>query len=492
MTLPASAHRPGRRETLVAGAALAVLWLALWLAGYPRPNVDDGFFSGAAIELATTGRLYNPWIQGWFGYLPGAHADKFLIQPPLFPLMQAAWLKVFGVSTASLTAWGCSVGWATSCITWQLFRRVGAGAVAAGLAVVVLGSAMLFRGLRPEPLALLCTVGSQYCLLRWRTSPGWLAGGLLGSAAVICHPLWLILVVPATLVQIFHLRGTAAPWRGPLAGLAAGIGLAGGGLVVGLGADFMPFVNDLGIHARFVAPTGTRLGIFLRHFSVGYDFYVNLAVVTLAIGCLGWSRPVAWPAILGWLGLLGLGFFLYAAQSTLYLVLTGALLPLLGFTRQPGWRRALGFAPAVILASWYLAQHTLQCLADRQHDARPQRGAVLAYLAEARPDQVLFDTTTLRTIFDYRPPPGAQDLGWAWSPGRSDRWWSPRHLASRDLWVANPVWSHVRLPDEAYRHRFMLGGRALASVRSSQALLLVLGADLPAPRGLPFIRSASR
>lgn len=485
---PSNGPRPGQAETLRAGAILAAIWLALWLGGYPRPNVDDGFFAGAGIHLAETGRLNNPWITGWMGWLPGVHADRFLLQPPLYPLVLAGWLMLAGISTASLTGFGCSLGLASSLAVWVLFRRLSSSAAAAWLAAGVVGAWLLFRGLRPESLALLLVVTGQLALLHPRGPAGWFLGGMLGSAAVLAHPFWVVLVVPGTLLQITGPGAGPAPGR-HLGSLAAGIVLVAGAFVLGLGDNYRPFIQDLTAHVRFVAPAGDQLKVFLAHFQVGYDFYRNLIVVGLALLCLLWGGRSAWTAGLAWLGVQLLGFYLYAAQSAMFLILLAGLVPLLLCPRQAGWRRRLHFAPALILLAWYGAQHSLQWLADRQHDHRARREDVLAYLAANVPSQVVFDATTLRTVFDYRPPAGAVDLPWAWSPGRADRWWSPDHLAARDCWVVNPVWSRNQLPREAGRNRLVLLGRTFESVRSSRALLLVIGPGLREPRGLPFIVS---
>ena len=482
-------------ERRVVAGVLTALWLVLWLGGYPRPNVDDSFFTGAGIHLATTGHLANPWIAGWMGFLDNVRPDKFLLQPPLYPVVLAGWIKMFGVSTASLTGFGCAAGWGASLAGWHLFRRVSGRATAAWIATALIATWVLFRGLRPEPLAVFCVAAGQLCLFGRRSAGGWFAGGLLGSAAVIFHPLWLIIVVPVTLLQLLDLRANPARVR-LLAGLAASIALSALVLVAGLGSDFPVFVHDLTAHARFVAPKDGRLAIFLAHFRVGYDYCVNLLVLGLAVASLAASspadRPAAWRAAGGLLLLLVLGFALYAAQSTVYIVLLGALVPLLVNRTSTSWLRGLSVAAPLVLTAWFCAQHSLQWLADRQHDARALRPAVLAYVASAGVRQVVFDATTLRTVFDYRPPDGALDLPWAWSPGREDRWWSPGHLAAFDLWVVNPIWSRNQLPKESGRDRFTFLGRPFHSVRSSRALLLVVGPGLPAPSpDLPFIRSAT-
>ncbi|HTL66473.1 MAG TPA: hypothetical protein VL200_02320 [Lacunisphaera sp.] len=466
---------------------LAIAWLLLWLAGYPRPNVDDSFFAGAAAHLAATGHLANPWIAGWMGYLPGVHADKFLVQPPLYPVILAGWIKFVGLSAASLTGFACLLGGFASLALWWLFFRLTAMPSAAWLAAGVGGGWLLFRGLRPEMLALGLAAASQLCLLAG-TPTAWLAGGALGAAAVVAHPFWLVFVVPGALLALVIRRRDPRPIA-RVGAMAAGVGLVAGGLALGLRGNFVDFVHDLLAHARFVAPADGRLASFLAHYLVGYDGWRNLVLLALAVAgvvaCGG--KPVA--VIAGSAGVLALSFLLYAAQSATVVMLCTALVPLVLNGSSFGWRRWLCLAPAALLLASFGVQHLLQWLADRRHDVRPYGGEVAAYLAAAHPEQVLFDAGTLRTVFDYRPPEGAMDLAWAWSPGRSDRWRSPVQLAPRDLWVVAPAWSHRQLPAEARRERLVLLGHTFDSVHTSRSLLLVTGSALPAPAGLPFLRS---
>lgn len=492
---PLSADSVPAREGFRAALVLALLWGALGFAGYPQPNVDDGFFGGAGIHLATTGSLTNPWIAGWIGYLPGVDPMKYLVQPPLHPAVMALWLHAFGISTASITAFACTLNFGAGLAVWFVFRRLSRQAFAAWLAVAVVSGWLLFRGLRPESLAVLFLAGGQYLLLRQRTVAAWLVGALLCSGAVIAHASSVLVVVPATLLQLADPSLPRGARPRLLAALGAGILAAFAALVAGLGADFPPFLHALAAHAHFVAPSGQRLAVFAGHLRVGFEFYINLLVLAGLLAALAAAlrlpaaRPAALRGAAGWGLLLLLGLALYAAQSAMYAVLAAALVPLALAGRATGAARALACAGAATLVAWHGLQHSLQALANRQHDATAQRAEVAAYVASVRPEVVFFDATTLRTVFDYRPPAGAVDAGWSWAPGRADRWWSPRHLAPRDLWVINPAWSHRHLAGEAAKLRFVLAGRAFPSVHTTRGLLLIPGSALPAPHGLPFLRS---
>ena len=473
-------------------AAAAVVWSLLWLAGFPRPNGDDGFFAGIAYSLAHDGQLANPWVTGWKGYLEGIHPTKFLVQPPLYPLTMAGWIAVFGVSAGSLTGFACVLGFLSSCLAWTILRRLGGDRLAAALGAAAVAAVLLPRGLRPEPLAMLCFLAGQWLLLRWRTPAGWLAGGLVNSAAVLAHPIWMTLAIPSTLLQVLGARRDGIRLRSLVIALAAGIASAVLALVAFLGRDFPALVHDLAAHARLVTGDGGRLASFFEHLVVGYERYVRGIILLLAIGATAVAarthRRLAWAIVAGLGLMLALGLALYAAQSTVYLVLGLAIGPLL-YPRL-GANRWLAVAPATLFVAWFTLQTGLQLASERQANDAVHRATVDSYIRRAQPDLVGFDAATLRWQFDLRPPRGAIDLAWAWSPGHPDRFWNPRALGPRDIWVLNPSWAASWLPERLHRGHLALGPHVFRSVRSSRTVIVILGSELPAPPDGPFLRAS--
>uniref|UniRef100_UPI0030DDD447 hypothetical protein n=1 Tax=Argonema antarcticum TaxID=2942763 RepID=UPI0030DDD447 len=84
---------------LTVAIPIFALWSVLFLLGYPLPCIDDIFFTGAAINLAKGGELTNPYIEAWNSILS---SGKFYFQPPFHSYTLAGWLKIAGISTASL------------------------------------------------------------------------------------------------------------------------------------------------------------------------------------------------------------------------------------------------------------------------------------------------------------------------------------------------------------------------------------------------------
>jgi hypothetical protein len=98
---------------------LLVLWMVLAWRGFPFPNVDDGLFTGAAVNLASGGGLRNPLLES-----PG----PYYLYPPFYDFFLGGWLKVAGISVASLVGFHLAVCFATSWLVLEIFRKWNRGA----------------------------------------------------------------------------------------------------------------------------------------------------------------------------------------------------------------------------------------------------------------------------------------------------------------------------------------------------------------------------
>ncbi len=69
----------------------------LWLLDFPKPYVDDLFYTGAGLNMANGGDFSNSRLSRQF-------AEHFAFYyPPFHEYVLAGWLKVFGISPAALT-----------------------------------------------------------------------------------------------------------------------------------------------------------------------------------------------------------------------------------------------------------------------------------------------------------------------------------------------------------------------------------------------------
>jgi hypothetical protein len=81
--------------------------LSVWLAsaGLPIARGDDAFYKAPGAELAATGTFASPSVTG---YLPKVE-EVFAAYPPLYPWAFAGWVKLFGFSLVSATAFNHAI-----------------------------------------------------------------------------------------------------------------------------------------------------------------------------------------------------------------------------------------------------------------------------------------------------------------------------------------------------------------------------------------------
>jgi 4-amino-4-deoxy-L-arabinose transferase-like glycosyltransferase len=133
------------QRTFVAIALVFVVLAAARIAS-KRPWVDEAWFTGPALDLATHGRFGTPVLEPTGSHLtlfkPGAvlsgiNQHTYWIMP-LYPLTLAAWGKLFGFSVFSMRV--PSVFWGLLLLgsVWIMTRRLGGSEGAAALATAVL------------------------------------------------------------------------------------------------------------------------------------------------------------------------------------------------------------------------------------------------------------------------------------------------------------------------------------------------------------------
>jgi len=128
--------------------ASILFFAGLWLLDFPKPTYDDLFQAGAAFNLASGGDYSNPLIAR-----QEFPSHYFYVYPPLNSFVFAGWLKIFGISAWSVTAYPI-----INCIlicgaTIWILRRHQASQWLEWLVPLGVLYGILYLGLRPEPLA---------------------------------------------------------------------------------------------------------------------------------------------------------------------------------------------------------------------------------------------------------------------------------------------------------------------------------------------------
>jgi hypothetical protein len=492
----ARATRPLTPSFLALIAAIATTWLVLWFAGLPFPNGDDPFFAGAAIHLADTGQLANPWIVNWMHRITDVHADRFYVHPPFASYLLAAWLKLFGVSAASTSAYSCVVGALAASAAAVLLRQLRASIPAATLAALLVSVYLLHRGLRPEVPGIALLLAGQV-LMTNRGNRFFFAGSVLTIASPFCHAFMLTLAGPALLLHLWVARGGPRHCGVFLARLRLMVFAAVVVLLLFLAAirgELGAFINDfLGCAAQVRPPAG-RIARFLEQLTIGWTFFPHLLALGSAASLVSWrllAAPAERPTIaLGlaiYTAMVGSGIFLYAPFAAVYAVMNACFLLLIWSPYLSGISRRAALVPALVFALWGLLEHSLDYTINRR--AAPNDvAAIRQYVEQAKPTVVLFDASSLRYVFDFNPPPNAHDSAWCWAPGMSARWWSIDAMEDRDLWVVQP---RPELKGAAAKLRPQpprLFGRAFTSLQPADELIVIAGrAPAEPPTAFPFV-----
>lgn len=480
-------------------ASAAILWLLLWVLGFPASHHDDAFFSGTAIHVARHGELANPWLADWIGHIPGANIAPFFLHPPFQPRAFGAWLYFLGINTASVTGFACFCGFLGTTALGLLLHRSRVPRFASLLAMLAFAAFIATRGLRPEGM------GCALLLLGMALVPGrssLLSGlgiGLLLSAP-LCHSFLGIFALPALLVGLWvkYQRDNQALHRLLFPGMIAGL-IVSALFLWAIRGEWQAFWHAFFGHAEFVRPgSETRWPAFRDELLLGQEKWLHLAVIGLTAALAIWkfrqepkstARALPIAAILA--GVLLAGYFLYAQFLVAFLILGCALGSICLATNQsPRAVRVLSCLPALFLVAWIGLQQTIQQLANSKAPA--PKVELQNWLAAQGEIALGLDAYTLRHVFDYNPPGEIHLLDWNGAPGSSPRWYDPAALADRDAWVANPLILPELLHLDMPRPMLTIFGRSLRSVRPKTAVLLVLGPGLsppPATSGIPHLRS---
>jgi hypothetical protein len=114
---------------------------------FPKPHTDDLSYVGAALNLANGGDFSDPFLAREFS----EHYAFFY--PPIHSFVLAGWLKVFGISAASLTGFQTLMYLLCAGSAIFILRKNEASAWLEWLVPLAASNAFVSGGLRPEPFA---------------------------------------------------------------------------------------------------------------------------------------------------------------------------------------------------------------------------------------------------------------------------------------------------------------------------------------------------
>ncbi len=371
---------------------LLVLWTVLAWRGFPFPYVDDGLFTGAALNLAAGGGLENPLLES---------TGPYYLYPPFYDFFLGQWLKVAGISATSVIAFHLAVCFATSWLVLGIFRawgRDGWGWVG----VFVYLDYIAGFGLRSDALGFFFIVLSVRLGLASSRAGTGLAPffAFLGMAT---HPPLLALALP----WLFWLVVTKPPAR-----IAAAAGVAGVGILfrVILGGDLSGFLHGF---LKNTAESGreNRGWLVAEWFRPQNIFKIALLpMLSLTITGRKIKRAGLSVADVAFLLALVLGFYAmlssYTGNRLIGLI---AVLGVWGYLTAATERGAKGRVVvwiAVAIFCLSIGRPLVEGLVMEKPSAAEVR-ALTEQLRQTPHSKVVFDYWSFRYVVDFRPPPNA-------------------------------------------------------------------------------------
>lgn len=396
----------------------AVFFFALWLFEFPMPCIDDLFYCGAGLHMASGGDFSNPLLAR-----QDFSSHWFYVYPPLHSYALWGWLRLFGISTWTMTAFQLFNYSIAAIATIFILRRHGAPRWLEWLVPLGVTGTLWRWGLRPEPFAIALTMAGLALIGPGAASPirmffGFLAMCLGASAAPRVGPFACVLMAV----------GLAQSWRD----LAATRRLLTTLILICIAGATTAMVFLCMIHfriaeflhtfhdhmARVGGSKAALLGRFLSTFVGPVELPLLLLVgALLALNLRHPNQRSTWMglAIAGafvvtaLMGALGPGSVWFAVFCLFVL-----MVPTLSGASALRRRMVAGIVVLALLAanSRPLIGVVGQITGAIDRDTGPT-------IAEARaiqstPDHpVLIDVATARYVFDYRLPAGVLDWSFA-------------------------------------------------------------------------------
>lgn len=425
----------------------------LWALDFPKPMNDDMFYCGAGLNLAQGGDLSNPLIarQEFPGHF-------YFIYPPVHSYALAGWLKIFGISAASMTGFQLLLYTVCAATTIIFLRLNGAPVWLEWLVPLGIGAAFLGFGLRPESLAAALTM-TGFVLLECRGRAKWalFSGFFLLSLGTATAPR----TAPFS-AALFLLAGYNHLWRGPEAAggirfsrwLFGGAGALAAVLVFLVMIHFkvVEFWQTFHFYAQLVG--GSKLQLLAMFFTrylgitqwpvvavLACVFFLSLRRPRDPLACTGMCLAAMVP-VGGIIGGLGNGTLWYLILILLFL--TGSLMK----QGMSNLRHKMIFfmvAGSLLLANVKTFVNLAGIITGNiDSKLSPNAGAIRALHSTAQ-HPLLIDEPVARYVFEYRLPTGALD--WPFSAPFPKQLPFETNLLPGDIFLLGPLWAE-RLTDK--------------------------------------------
>jgi hypothetical protein len=430
----------------------------LWTLDFPKPFIDDLFNIGAALNLAGGGAFANPLL-----VRQQFPTSRYFFHPPLQSYLLSVWLKLFGVSAASLTGFQCLVYLVICWATIAILRRHRAPSLLEWLVPLGVSAAFLPIGLRHEPLSaalVMAGFAAVECGFVGTLPPAPILSGLfIGFLLMFLG--WSVaerfIVFNAVLIFLAAYRLWRATCCAPVSRPrttrrwvpAAGTALLAAALTFLLQIDFRlsEFLRTIHLHA--VTVLGGDKPMLLVQFLLGVGITQKPVLVMLLVVAvwalryplddlarIGLCLTCALPCV-AFIGGLGCGAIWFPVLAVL--LLTGSVVR---HTTAHLAKAALLSLICVVLVAFSSKDlvNILGIISGRIQSGASNRSEVVA-LRPSPEHPLLIDASTARYVFDYRLPAGSIDWSFAAPfPGALDT-----HFTIRpgDVYLLGPSSVHI-------------------------------------------------
>ena len=397
-----------------------MLFIVLWLMDFPKPMVDDLFYTGAGMNIAQGGDLSNPMLAR-----QGFPSHFFFVYPPLHSWLLAAWLKIFGINTLAMTAFPLFMYFIAAVATIAILRRHGAPVWLEWLAPLGVSTSLLALGLRSEPVAIALTMAGFAIFDCSRKAAVWMLPAFLlmalGASAAPRTGVFSVALIVLAGNRLWVMPPGQCPRKHRL-WIAMALGMALAVLIFLIQIHFRvgEFWHSFNEHAQRVG--GRRINDLIgflneNPFLTSAQFPLVLLLAGLMI--FAWQRE---RCDLTRTALVLLGAFPFVVligglgQGTLwYIILTLLLYAAAVVKNQPALEKKLKMVVvlAVLLANAEMLT-TIWGMMTRK--IKSDRGPQVGMASDMRPTPehpVLLDSSVARYVFDYKIPAGMLDIQFA-------------------------------------------------------------------------------
>jgi hypothetical protein len=418
-TIDPKIESPYRAQTAIAFAALVTAVICFVCAGRPHASNERLWWIGPALGVAENGSLRgSPYV----GAFPEAFGTEyFFCQPPVFFFLLGGWIKLFGLSTGSVTAFYWTTLLGAMGGAYSFFWRFGLSPL-----VALLGCALfLFTAgadIRPDLVAYIFCFPAAIQFLHPPQASRYFLAGLFSVLSVMSYPLPIVILIPVFAISLIdHLRKKP---RGA-GSLARAVMAALGGAVLGLlvcswmlEGRWGEFFRVLTAHRAsrtgsvFQAP-GRFWELVTRHqeWLLTAPFFVLSAIGFL--GCSWLRHRIPGPLLrFGWLTWSGtaMAILLYPENA----IFIGRLFAW-AFILSIAWHFIGSRKSALVLlfaAAWLLSSQGLQIVALLfQQPADPaELGAAARRLKALEGRRLVVDGPAAQYFYGSHPPPGTRSM----------------------------------------------------------------------------------